>query len=69
MTFTDEEIFNLRYNINLNKIEVAKRKWTSRLLKTIKRHKVLSFSIISFIFLASFNFMLIYNLIRLLQKI
>lgn len=69
MTYTDEEIFNLRYNINLNKIEVEKRKWTSRLLGTIKRHKVISFSIMSFIILSGINCVLIYNFIKVFEML
>jgi len=69
MTFTDEEIFNLRYNINLNKIEVEKRKWTSRLLRTIMKHKFISFSIMSFIMLSGINCVLIYNFIKVFESL
>jgi len=67
MTYTDEEILNLRYNINLNRIEIEKKKWTSRLLRTIMRHKFISFSILSFILLSGINCVFIYNFIKLFE--
>ena len=69
MTYTDEEILNLRYNINLNKIEVEKRKWTSRLLRTIKKNKIISFSVISYIVLSGINCVFIYNLIKVFEEL
>ena len=69
MLNADEDIFNLKYNVNLNKIEIEKRKWTSRLFKTILNHKFISMIVVVFIIFSILNLFLIFNFIRVIEMI
>ena len=67
MEYAKDEIFNIRYNSNLDKLELRPKKWTSRLEKAIKKHKLITGTIIAFSMLSIFNFVLIYNFMNILR--
>ena len=41
MEYAKDEIFQIRYNTKLDRLEMKGESWTSRLSKKIKRHKLI----------------------------
>jgi len=68
MEYAKDEIFQIRYNNNLNRLEIGNKKWTSRFIKTVKRHKLISIIIIAFIIFSIANVIMIFNFMEILQS-
>lgn len=64
-----ENVFNVRYNSKLDRLEVEKESEISKLVNVIKKHKFFSIVLISFLILSGINFYLIFNFIRILESI
>lgn len=64
-----ENIFNIKYNAELNKLEIPKEGWTSRLKKNILKHKFLFTIINAFFILSGINCYLIVSFMKILQNI
>lgn len=69
MECTKDEIFQVRYNTKLNRLEMKGENWTSRLYKKIKRHKLLTTTIIAFFMFATLNLVMIYSFMKILQNL
>ena len=69
MEYANDEIFQIRYNTKLNRLEMRGESWTSRLYKKIKRHKLVSTTIIAFFIFSTINMIMIYNFMKILQNI
>lgn len=69
MEYAKDEVFNIRYNTVLNRLEIKNERGTSRVLKKIKKHKMMSLIITILIMFSCLNFFLIYNFMIVLQKI
>lgn len=69
MEYAKDDIFQIRYSTNLNRLQIGHERWTSRLLKTIKRHKLISTTIIALIVFSTANVIMIYNFMKILQNV
>lgn len=69
MEYAKDEIFQIRYNSNLNRLQIGHQSWTSRLLKTIKRHKFISTVMMAFIIFSIANAIMIFNFMEILKNI
>lgn len=69
MEYAKDEVFQIRYNTKLNRLEMKGEKWTGRLVKKIKEHKLLASSIVAFLLLATINMVMIGNFMRILQNV
>ena len=69
MEYAKDEIFQVRYNTNLNRMQIGQERWTNRLLKAIKKHKLITTTVIAFIMFSIINIIMIYNFIIILQNI
>ncbi len=69
MEYAKDEIFNIRYNTRLNRLEIKNESWTSKFMKFFKKHMLLNIFLIAFILLSSINFLLIYNFMAILTNI
>lgn len=69
MEYAKDEIFQVRYNTKLNRLEMRGESWTSRLYKKIKRHKLLTTTIIAFFMFAILNIVMICSFMKILQSI
>lgn len=69
MEYAKDEVFQIRYNTNLNRLQIGHERWTNRLLKTMKRHKLITTAIISFFMFSTVNVIMIYNFMKILQNI
>lgn len=68
MEYAKDNIFRIRYNTNLNRLQIEER-WTSKLMKKIHNHKLLTTVIIAFIMFSALNIVMIYSFMRILQNI
>ena len=69
MEYAKDEVFQIRYNTSLNRLQIGKENWTSRFFKTIKRHKLISMVVIAFIMFSTVNVIMIYNFMKILQNV
>ncbi len=69
MEYAKDEIFQIRYNTKLNRLEIGEESWTSRLCKKIKRHKLLTTIIIAFAMFSTLNMVMICSFMKILQNI
>ena len=66
MEITNDNLFEINYNSELNRLEVGKK---NKFLNIIKRHKIVSLMFIILIMFSCLNFFLIYSFINVLQSI
>jgi hypothetical protein len=66
MELAKDEIFNIRYNAKLDRIEIKEE---NRITKFLKKHILLNMFLIAFAILSSVNFLLIYNFFNILKNI
>lgn len=68
MEYSKDEIFQIRYNTNLDRLQIGGKRWTKRLLQTIKRHKLMTVTVIAFIIFSILNVAMIFTFINILQN-
>jgi len=69
MEYAKDEIFQIRYNTKLNRLEMKGEGWTSKLVKIIKRHKLLTTTVIAFGLFSTINIIMIYSFMNILQNV
>ena len=69
MEYAKDEIFQIRYNTKLNRLQMKGEAWTSKLSKIMKRHKLLTTTLIAFGLFSTINIIMIYSFINILQNI
>lgn len=69
MEYAKDEIFKIRYNTNLNRLQIGEEKWTSKLFEKIKKHKLLTTAIIAFVMFSTLNIVMIYSFMKILKGI
>lgn len=68
MEFAKDEIFNITYNTKLNRLEIKQKSLISRFNNFFKKHIILSITLMSFIVFSIIDFLLIYNVINILEN-
>lgn len=69
MEYAKDEIFQIRYNTKLNRLQIRSESWTSKIHKKIKRHKLLTTTIIALIIFSIANIIMVYNFMETLQNV
>ena len=69
MEYAKDEIFQIRYNTELNRLQMKGEGWTSKLSKMIKRHKLLTTTVIAFGLFSTINIIMIYSFMNILQNV
>ncbi len=69
MEYAKDEIFQVRYTTNLNKLQMKGESWTSRWGKKMKKHKLLTMCILAFFMFATMNIVMIYSFMKILQNL
>lgn len=69
MEYAKDKIFQISYNTKLNRLEMRGENWTRKLHKKIKRHKLLTTTIIAFCIFATINMLMICSFMKILQNI
>lgn len=64
-----ENIFNVKYNSKLDRLEIPSKNVKFRLLKFLKNHKLFSTILISFFIFSGINFYLIFSFMKILENI
>ena len=64
-----ENVFNIKYNIKMDKLEVSKERKITKIFKFVQRHKFISVIFASFFALSTINFYLIYSFIKILENV
>lgn len=64
-----ENVFNVKYNTKLDKLEMPKERRTTKIFRFVQKHKFISIVSVSFFALSSINFYLIYSFMRALENI
>ena len=69
MEYTNDEVFKIRYNTKMNRLEMRKDRWTSRIAKMLKKHKFMSSIFIALVLFSIVNVVMIYQFIEILQNV
>ena len=69
METTKEEIFKITYNEKLDKLQIQNHNVQKKIAKNIKRHKIITTSIIALIAFSMINTIMIYNFLQILLRI
>ena len=69
MEYTKDVFFKVNYNTDLNRLEITEESWTSKLIKKIKNHKLLTTIVIAFAMFSTLNIAMIYSFMKILQNI
>lgn len=64
-----ENVFNVKYNTKLDRLEMPKESTTNKVFKFLENHKFISIICASFIILSGINFYLIFSFIKILENI
>lgn len=64
-----ENVFNVRYDTKLDKVEMPKEKYSNKILNLIQKNKFITLVFASFIALSTINFYLIYSFMKILENI
>lgn len=64
-----ENVFKFKYNVKLDKVDIAKERKVDMVLKFFENHKFISFIFISFIITSGINLYLIYSFLKILENI
>lgn len=64
-----ENIFNVKYNSKLDKLEISNKNGKFKLFNFFKKHKFFSTILISFFIFAGINFYLIFSFMKILENI
>ena len=64
-----ENVFNVKYNTNLDRLELVKLNRKMKIWRFIQEHKFMSMVFTSFFALSSINFYLIYSFMKILEDI
>ncbi len=64
-----EEIYQMRYNTILGRLQIGKTAIIRKLCNTIKKHKVISMAVISLIIFSCANIIMIYQFMKILQNL
>ena len=65
MEYAKDEIFNIRYREDINKLEITKDR-TSKILNILKKNKVITGLVISAVLISIINTMFIVNFFNIL---
>ena len=69
MEYAKDEFFQVSYHTNLNRLEMKEESWTSKLWRKVKRHKLLTTTIVAFLVFATINVVMICSFMRILQSV
>lgn len=64
-----ENIFNVKYNTKLDRLEIPKEKGKNKIIGFVKKNRFFSIIVTSFVILSGINFYLIYSFMKILEHI
>ena len=69
MEYAKDEIFKITYNSKVNRLQIPKENWRTKIAQKIKRHKWISLITILLVMFSCINFFLIFNFMKILTSI
>lgn len=69
MEYAKDDIFQIRYNTKLDRLQMKGEGWTRKLHNKIKKHKLLTTTIVAFLMFSCINIFMIYNFMKILENI
>lgn len=69
MEYAKDEVFQIGYCTKLNRLERKDESWMSIFCQSMKRHKLLAATVVTFLVLASMNTVMLVSFMRILQNI
>lgn len=69
MELAKEGNFQIRYSTSLNRIKTERERLIKRIINKIRNNKIITTVVISFIMFSTINGIMIYNFMKILQKI
>ena len=69
MEYAKDEIFQVRYNTKMDKLQIRHEKLVKRIIKTMRRHKLITVTAITFLIFSILNVVMIYNFLKLLENL
>lgn len=64
-----ENLFEVRYDTKLDRLVIKKAKWSSKVRRWIKTHKLMTTAISTFMMFSILNIVMIYSFMKILQNI
>lgn len=68
MEYAKDEIFNIKYNAKLDKLEVESNSWLNRIWRGIKHHKLMTTAMLAFVIFSTINIIMIWSFMNILQN-
>ena len=69
MEYAKDEIFQVRYNTKLDRLEIGHERLGKRLVNTIRKHKLMTVTVITFIVFSTLNIVMICNFLKMLENL
>lgn len=69
MTYMKSNTVQIKYNSNLNRLQIKNNNWTSKIYTKIKNHKFITTILVSLVIFSTFNIIMIFNFMKILQSI
>ena len=69
MEYAKDEIFQVRYNTKMDQLQIGHEKLVKRIIKTMRRHKLITVTAITFLIFSILNVVMIYNFLKLLENL
>ena len=69
MEYAKDEIFQVRYNTKMDRLEIGHERLVKRIIKKIRRHKLITVTAITFLVFSTLNVVMICNFLKLLENL
>ena len=64
-----ENVFNVKYNTKLDRLEIPRKKGKFSVWSFVKKHKFLSIVLVNLLIFSGINFYLIFSFMKILESI
>lgn len=69
MEYAKDEVFQVRYNTKLDRLEIGHERFGKRLINTIRRHKLMTVTVITFLVFSTLNIVMVCNFLKMLENL
>ncbi len=69
MEIAKDEFFKIRYDTKLDRLVIKKEEGMQKIIKNIRKHKLITSVITTFIIFSTLNLFMIYSFMKILQNV
>lgn len=69
MEYAKDEIFNIRYNTKMDRLQIGHKTLKDRIFESIRQHKLITTVVASFLIFSCINVAMIWNFMNILQNL